>query len=882
MRKIFLEKIKNALIVKKKSYFLFLLIILVFFGAIFFVSPALALSDVGSFVADVLGWIIMQLVSMLGKILTWVIDLLVQVAQYNTFINAPAVSKGWLIVRDVCNMFFIALLLVIAFGTVLGVEKYSYKRTLGALLIAAVVINFSKFICGFFIDLAQILMLTFVRAFSSAASGNFIRMLGMDKWLNLSGATANMGTSVLTGAFFALVLVIISLIVIGVMMVILAFRIVMLWLLVVLSPLAFVLNVIPGKMKTYSSMWWQKFTSYLIVGPVMAFFIWLSFSVAEQSSIIPNDSPIENTSGGGEVNLEEARVSEAANPSNFAKFVVSISMLIGSLLIAQQLGVAGGKLAGKAVGEIQAYGTGKKGVVKRVKTKAEGVGKGVAGVATRPMLHGLKTGRDLVGKGIGKGAKGIDASLFKGKIGEGLDSLKKKGADRKKRLAEGKGDFWDYVSNDIVQGWRASGNKERAEGQVKQTQRVKETTERISNYDNERLFALAQTGNNSEKIAAGRLLIARKQLKSKEGDANFERDQKVINSIRQASKWNKPLQKNLDDAMKKNVSTNLLVATQFNNLERKSDQDAFLKAIENGEIKIYDVISKLTQGQIKKLQEGAGGKALFSEFILNSLADEKEAAELKRKLKLTNKEDRIDEVFGEQTEFKNDEERRKYILAGGSLTNVLKGRSDDEKANFIGRKENEDLFNRENIREDDLRNKDTVRLLNSNLSTDLIINLSTDKKDKKIISEKILEIIKENNKKGDYDTTETKKLRKNYIRLNKDKLGERGKFNKLYEGAENEEDVTKSIKAQIEAGEIKSEYLIKIRLEDLRSRSELTESIALKLDFKQFKELYAQNSMVAREIIGKVKELAQGGDSKMNSLLEDVKHSIQMAYLVDD
>jgi hypothetical protein len=212
----------------------------------------------------------------------------------------------------------------------------------------------------------------------------------------------------------------------------------------------------------------------------------------------------------------------------------------------------------------------------------------------------------------------------------------------------------------------------------------------------------------------------------------------------------------------------------------------------------------------------------------------------------------------------------------------LKGRSDDEKANFIGRKENEDLFNRENIREDDLRNKDTVRLLNSNLSTDLIINLSTDKKDKKIISEKILEIIKENNKKGDYDTTETKKLRKNYIRLNKDKLGERGKFNKLYEGAENEEDVTKSIKAQIEAGEIKSEYLIKIRLEDLRSRSELTESIALKLDFKQFKELYAQNSMVAREIIGKVKELAQGGDSKMNSLLEDVKHSIQMAYLVDD
>ena len=371
--------------------FIFLpLLILVLIGAFLITEPALA--DIGSFTASVVGWLIMQLVSGLGKVLTWVIGLLIQIAQYNDFIAAPAVSKGWIIVRDICNMFFIAALLIIAFGTVLKVEKYSYKRTLGGLLIAAVLINFSKFICGFFIDIAQILMLTFVNAFKDAAAGNFLQMLGMDKWLSFSGAQSAAGGSALTGALFALILVVISLIVISIMMIILAFRIVIIWILVVLSPLAFILNVFPGKMKSYSNMWLEKFTNQLIVGPVMAFFIWLSFAVANQSSIVPEGSKYSGKNEAAateeEIELNNNSISEAANPSNFAKFVVSIAMLVGSLLVAQQLGVAGGKMAGKAIGKMQAYATGQAGILKKAKDKAKvkgkvamGIGKGLAGGA---------------------------------------------------------------------------------------------------------------------------------------------------------------------------------------------------------------------------------------------------------------------------------------------------------------------------------------------------------------------------------------------------------------------------------------------------------------------------------------------------------------------
>lgn len=879
MRKIFFQKIKEVFTIKDKSSFLPLLILFVFCGALLFVSPVLA--DIGSFVSSLLGWIIMQLVAILGKILTWVIALLVQVAQYNTFINAPAVSKGWLIVRDICNMFFIALLLVIAFGTVLGIERYSYKRTLGALLLAAVVINFSKFICGFFIDLAQILMLTFVRAFQSAASGNFIQMLGMEKWLNISGATGNVGASALTGALFALILVIISLIVISVMMVVLAFRIIMLWLLVVLSPFAFVLNVIPGKMKSYSSMWWEKFTSYLIVGPVMAFFIWLSFSVAHESSIIPSGDSSAEGEVAGEVNLETARVSEAANPSNFAKFVVSISMLIGSLLIAQQLGVAGGKLAGKAVGEIQAYGTGKKGILKKVKGAGKGVVAGVAGMPGGILKGSLATASRSENKffsAIGKGGTAVmqAPAKFKQKI---IDDLQKGREDRAEKISKGKGNILDHTLNSFDRNFDRIGKDDRMAGQAAQAGRVKGAQERLKGKSDEELRVLAQMGTAVEKMAAAILLLERGSLKK-----NNKENQDISKTAIRTMAGNKPLRNQFEKTMREKSDMDLVASTQFNNLEKKSDQENFLKAIQRKELKVAEVVTKLDPGLIGKLKAGAGGEEEFSKFVLGELGDETEATELRRKAKAKNKEAELGEILRPQTTFKDDGERRKYLLAGGSLANVFREMNDEQKEHFVKDEDNKkDLFDRRNIRKDDLEKTDVVKTLTNHLGTDFMVNLSVDNENKKAILATTEKLIKEANQAGEIDTPEAQKLRKNYITLNKDKLGKDGEFEKLYQGASEEQktNITNSIKAQIEEGKIKLEHLIKIKPEVLAEQPELTKAIAVKFDLKRFKELHSQNSRAAKEVIKKVKELAGEGDRRMVSLVEDVKHS-QIGYLVEE
>jgi hypothetical protein len=96
---------------------------------------------------QVIAEILLLIASLLGRILVFMVDILIAFASYNDFGNsAGVVVKGWRIVRDVVNMFFIIILLVSAFATVIGYDEgnFHYKRVLPKLLLMAVLINFSK------------------------------------------------------------------------------------------------------------------------------------------------------------------------------------------------------------------------------------------------------------------------------------------------------------------------------------------------------------------------------------------------------------------------------------------------------------------------------------------------------------------------------------------------------------------------------------------------------------------------------------------------------------------------------------------------------------------------------------------------------------------
>jgi hypothetical protein len=291
-----------------------------------------------------------------------IIAVLLGFATYNNFINEPGVVDGWVILRDIANMFFIIMFLVMAVGTILKNEKYSWQKMLIPLALMAIFVNFSRTICGLIIDFSQVVMLTFVNAFKDVGFGNFVKIFGLGSvlsWENLAGSGrladgVNSWTVILLvslGSFAAFIAVI----VVGIVMIILAIRIIALWFLIVLSPLAFMCYVIPG-LQSYAKKWQDKFFYQAIVGPVLAFFIWFAFLVSEKGNQAFLDSGKE-TAIKDAISGQGTSVLPALGEAGFyAGYVIGAGMLIGALLAAKQLGVAGAGMAGQGISFIQKGG----------------------------------------------------------------------------------------------------------------------------------------------------------------------------------------------------------------------------------------------------------------------------------------------------------------------------------------------------------------------------------------------------------------------------------------------------------------------------------------------------------------------------------------------
>jgi hypothetical protein len=351
-----MKKIKNIFsrLFKSKKHLLFF-VFFVAAGTLLAGSQAHAgaISAVGSAVAELLSWIIYPIVALIGFLISKVLWIFIGVAQYNDFINAGPVTSGWAIVRDLCNMFFILILLIIAFATILRVEGYDIKKMVPRVIIMAVLINFSKTICGLILDAAGLIMNTFVAAFKDQLAGGFLTLLGVDKIMQIQtnsnsatiGGEAFGSAETIVAILLALCVSVVALVVIIVLLSVLIMRTVMIWIYVVLSPLAYLLATFPQG-KKYSEQWWKEFTNYVIVGPILAFFIWLSLTSISVSSDITR---LALNQGAEPNDIKNA----FTNGDTIIRFIIGIGMLLGGLIITQQAGGAIGKIAGAGMAKIQ-------------------------------------------------------------------------------------------------------------------------------------------------------------------------------------------------------------------------------------------------------------------------------------------------------------------------------------------------------------------------------------------------------------------------------------------------------------------------------------------------------------------------------------------------
>jgi hypothetical protein len=364
-----LKSFSNKILPKKlsryhyRAFFVFLLVS--FFLGLTSIVSAQSL-DAGDWLIRSASSIVLSLSELAIGLSIFFLRFFVTLASYNNYIDVSVVKLGWVMVRDIANMFFVVALLVIAFATILGVEKYEWKKSLVKIVIMAILINFSNLIAQIIIDAAHVFTITFLNAISASAGGNLINMFNLEKVNSLvQGADMGADTSaassaVFAGAVISLIFAVMTAVSLGSYAVVMAMRVVVLWALIILSPLAYLLSAMP-KGEEYAARWWKEFTKHVIVAPVMVFFLWLAFATLGTGQImseIQSDNAIRLQQGTDPVSISIAKVSTWENMANY---IVGVIFLYIGLQMTKDSGVTGAGFVGSAMDlgkKAIAYGTG--------------------------------------------------------------------------------------------------------------------------------------------------------------------------------------------------------------------------------------------------------------------------------------------------------------------------------------------------------------------------------------------------------------------------------------------------------------------------------------------------------------------------------------------
>lgn len=402
---------------------------IIFFGIIAFSTPLFVHAGVGDVVGEALIWILKGPLYLLGQLVVFLIDLLSYLFEFNNFVSVPVVTQGWIVVRDLLNMFFVLIMMIMAIATILPVgalSSYNIKSLMIKLLIATITINFSKTILGVMIDAGQIVMLQFVASFREAIAVNLadgamlpeILKYADDKDTGILAAIIAM----LMGIVFMVIFSFILIIYVGVLL----YRIISLWVLIILSPLAFFAQAVPS-MASYAKEFWSKFTSQLTIGIVIAFFMWLALTImymtdskqdwmSGQGTGVATQLQPYNTGGSQGGGASSVCESEACDYYKILRFIIAIIILMMAMQYTQKAGGFAGKFAGKMSGKMMALGAG-----------------AVGGFGAAKYLK--KKGKDLGKKALDRG-KALGSTAWQATGGRAMTGLKNKlGTEGGKGLA---------------------------------------------------------------------------------------------------------------------------------------------------------------------------------------------------------------------------------------------------------------------------------------------------------------------------------------------------------------------------------------------------------------------------------------------------------------
>lgn len=289
-----------------------------------------------------------------------IFDLAIQysVIKMSELINSGTVLLAWQTVRDFSNLLFIGVLLYAAVDTILG--GGNAKKIIISVITAALLINFSLFFTKLLVDASNIVSLQFYNAASGGTplswqianltstvtaykppndvsfALSLIDGTPIGNALNLIGVkTGNGGgdLQILANILVSALLMIITSFVFLAGAILFIIRFFSIYVLLATSPLAFIGGTLPKLKSMVGDMWWKSLWNELLFAPAFMAMMWLSIKVLQQMA-----------------NMATGSSSVLQDPNKLLNFVIVITFMLGSMIVAKKLGATGADFAQNIAG----------------------------------------------------------------------------------------------------------------------------------------------------------------------------------------------------------------------------------------------------------------------------------------------------------------------------------------------------------------------------------------------------------------------------------------------------------------------------------------------------------------------------------------------------
>lgn len=189
-----------------------------------------------------------------------------------SLISSDGTQNAWTAFRDIANVAFVIAFLVIVYSqiTSAGISNYGIKKMLPRIVIAAILVNLSYFICAIMVDISNILgssIYSLLKSFDVGSTG------GDPSWQTMISGPDGILAATMTGIALVLLAIAVflaptTLLAFAVVILILIARQAFVILLIVISPLAFVAYLLPNT-ESWFKKWWKALSATLMVYPII-------------------------------------------------------------------------------------------------------------------------------------------------------------------------------------------------------------------------------------------------------------------------------------------------------------------------------------------------------------------------------------------------------------------------------------------------------------------------------------------------------------------------------------------------------------------------------------------------------------------------------------